>query len=95
MRFGFQNRYVLYGFVMYLHSGDPWIFVSISVVASQTLPGILSWGAWISIPVSCVTVVLLHFFHVINYSNRRIIKSNMNGIKELLRLLNLWACMIS
>ena len=88
MRFGFRIYIYIYSLVMHLHSDDTWIFVSVSIVTSQTFPGVLSWGAWISIPVSCYTVVLLDFFHIIDYNH-------MNGIKELCYLLKLSACMIT
>lgn len=72
--------YIVQVLVMFLHSGDPRILVR--VVASQTFPGILSWGAWISIPVfSCQIVVLLNFFHVIDYNSKKRTESGMNGIK--------------
>ena len=57
--------------VMFLHGDNPRILVRLRVVTSQSFPGILAWGAWISIPAcSCKTVVFLYFCHVLYYNSK-------------------------
>jgi hypothetical protein len=57
---------------MFLHCDNPHILEALRVVASQTFPGILSWGAWISIPAYSPQIVLfLDFFYLIDYNSRR------------------------
>ena len=73
------------GFVssQFLHCNYSWILIALRVAANQTFPGILSWGAWISIPVySCQIVVFLDFFHVIDYNSQNTMETNMNRIKK-------------
>jgi hypothetical protein len=66
---------------MFLHCDNPRILVALGVVANQTFPGILSWGAWISNPAYSSQIVLLcDFFYVIDYSSRRQWK-HLDGIK--------------
>jgi hypothetical protein len=57
---------------MFLHHDNPRILVALRVVARQTFPGILSWGAWISIPAySSQIVLLLDLFYLTDYNGRK------------------------
>jgi hypothetical protein len=56
---------------MFLQRDNP-RFREALIVASQTFPGIVSWGAWISIPAySSQIVLLLDLFYLTDYNGRK------------------------
>lgn len=64
--------FLILGGKTFLQLDDRWNLVALRVVASQTFPGILSWGAWVTVPVcSCQIIVLLDNFHVTDYKKKK------------------------